>query len=107
MQAPPTRPAAKLSRWNAPGLFRWPVRAGFVARAVTYGVVGGLAFTLALGAGTDGTAPNQQGALELIARNPAGRVALVLLSAGLLAYALWKLTQGVFGAAPREAAVES
>lgn len=80
--------------------FVWLVRGGFVARALTYGVIGGLAFALALGAGTDGTAPNQQGALALIARSTAGRAAVVVISAGLLAYALWKLTQGIFGRGP-------
>ena len=80
--------------------FRWLVRAGFVARAITYGIVGGLALAIALGAGTAGTAPNQQGALALIGRSPIGRAALVVICAGLLAYALWKLTQGVFGRGP-------
>ncbi|HKN92929.1 MAG TPA: DUF1206 domain-containing protein [Thermoleophilaceae bacterium] len=80
--------------------FQWLVRAGFVARAITYGVIGALAFALAAGAGTDGTAPNQQGALALIARNAAGRAALVAICAGLLAYALWKLTQGILGTGP-------
>lgn len=80
--------------------FQWLVRAGFVARAITYGVIGVLALALALGAGTAGTAPNQQGALTLIARNGFGRAALVAICAGLLAYALWKLTQGIFGTGP-------
>ncbi len=80
--------------------FRWAVRAGFVARGITYGVVGALAVALALGAGTDGTAPNQQGALALIDRAVIGRIALVVICAGLLAYALWKLYQGVFGRGP-------
>jgi hypothetical protein len=80
--------------------FRWLVRAGFVARAITYGAVGGLAVALALGAGTDGTAPNQQGALALIARSGVGRVALVAICAGLLAYAVWKLFQGIMGHGP-------
>ncbi len=79
---------------------QWLVRAGFVARAVTYGVVGGLAIALAVGAGTDGTAPNQQGALALIARSLAGRIAMVVICVGLAAYALWKLYQGVFGRGP-------
>jgi hypothetical protein len=81
-------------------LFQWLVRAGFVARAITYGVIGALAFALALGAGTVGTSPNQQGALSLIARHALGRVALVAICAGLLAYALWKLTQGILGRGP-------
>lgn len=79
---------------------QWAVRAGFVARGITYGVMGGLALAIALGAGTSGAAPNQQGALALIARTPVGRAALVVLSAGLLAYALWKFAQGIFGRGP-------
>ena len=80
--------------------FQWLVRAGFVARAVTYGVIGALALAIALGAGTLGAAPNQQGALALIARAPLGRAALVVICAGLLAYALWKLTLGIWGRGP-------
>lgn len=80
--------------------FRWLVRAGFIARGITYGVIGALALAVAFGAGTMGTTPNQQGALALIARTPVGRPALVVISAGLLAYALWKLTQGAFGRGP-------
>jgi Domain of Unknown Function (DUF1206) len=77
--------------------FRWLVRAGFVARGVTYGVVGGIAFALAVGAGSAPAAPNQQGALALIAHAPLGAVALVVIAVGLLAYALWKLGQGILG----------
>ena len=76
------------------------VRAGFVARAVTYGVVGGIALALAVGAGSAPVAPNQQGALALIARAPLGRVAVAVAAAGLLAYALWKLVQALFGRGP-------
>ena len=80
--------------------FRWLVRAGFIARATTYGVIGVLAFAMAFRAGTAGAAPNQEGALALIARAAPGRAALVLICAGLLAYAVWKLTLGVFGHGP-------
>jgi hypothetical protein len=80
--------------------FRWLVRGGFVARGITYGVIGALALALAAGAGTAGTAPNQQGALELIDRSWPGRATLAVIAAGLLAYALWKLTQGIFGSGP-------
>jgi hypothetical protein len=87
----------KLER-SAP--FRWLVRAGFVSRGVTYGVIGALALAITLGAGKTGTTPNQQGALALIARTSLGRAALVVICAGLLAYALWKFTQGVWGRGP-------
>jgi Domain of Unknown Function (DUF1206) len=78
----------------------WLIRAGFVARGITYGIIGALAIALAVGAGTDGTAPNQQGALTLIARAGPGRVAVIVICIGLLAYALWKLYQGVVGYGP-------
>lgn len=83
--------------------FRVLVRTGFVARAVTYGVIGGIALALALGAGAAPAKPNQQGALALIAGAPLGRVALVVVCVGLLAYALWKLGQAMFGRGPEGA----
>jgi hypothetical protein len=76
------------------------VRAGFVTRGGTYAVIGGLAVALAVGAGSDGTSPNQQGALALLAEAPAGRVVLVIAAVGLLAYALWKLGLGVMARGP-------
>lgn len=83
--------------------FRVLVRIGFVARAVTYGVIGGIALALALGAGSAPATPNQQGALAFIAGAPLGRVALVVVCVGLLAYALWKLGQALFGRGPEGA----
>jgi hypothetical protein len=80
--------------------FSWLVRAGFLGRALTYGLIGGVALALAVGAGGAPTAPNQQGALALIAGAPLGRVALGVICAGLLAYALWKLGQAVIGRGP-------
>jgi hypothetical protein len=80
--------------------FELLVRAGFATRALTYGIVGGIALALALGLGPAPAAPNQQGALAFIARAPLGRVAVAVAAAGLLAYALWKLTQAVFGRGP-------
>lgn len=76
------------------------MRVGFLARGLTYGVIGALAIALAFGAGTDGTAPSQQGALALVARAPLGFVALSVIAAGLLAYAAWKLTQAIRGRGP-------
>jgi hypothetical protein len=80
--------------------FQWLVRAGFFARGITYGLIGALAIALAVGAGSANASPNQQGALALIAHAPLGKIALVVISAGLLAYALWKLGQGVIGRGP-------
>jgi len=63
-------------------------------------VVGAIALALAVGAGSAPARPNQQGALTLIAHAPLGRVAVAVAAVGLLAYALWKLGQGVFGQGP-------
>jgi Domain of Unknown Function (DUF1206) len=79
---------------------QWAVRAGFIARGVTYGVIGVLALALALRWGSAGAAPNQQGALTVIARAPLGRLAIAVVAVGLLAYALWKLVQGIRGRGP-------
>jgi hypothetical protein len=76
--------------------FAWLVRAGFVARGLVYGVIGGLALALALGA-ADGSATNQQGALALIAGAPLGSVAVAILAVGMLAYAVWQIGQAVLG----------
>jgi hypothetical protein len=71
-----------------------------LARGVTYGVVGALALALAVGAGTGGTPANQQGALALLDQGWLGKLALIVIAAGLLAYASWKLLQGIFGRGP-------
>jgi hypothetical protein len=82
-------------------VFCWSVRAGFVTRGLTYGVIGGLAVALALGVGSAGASPNQQGALALIADAPLGRVVIGVAAVGLLAYALWKLALGIVGRGPQ------
>lgn len=76
------------------------MRGGFLTRGVTYGVIGGLAAALAVGVGSDGTSPNQQGALALIAAAPLGRAVIAVAAVGLLAYAVWKLGLGVMGRGP-------
>lgn len=80
--------------------FEMLVRAGFATRALTYGVIGGIALALALGVGPAPDAPNQQGALAFVAQAQLGRVAVAVAAVGLLAYALWKLGQAVFGRGP-------
>lgn len=80
--------------------FSWLVRAGFGARALTYGLIGGVSLALAFGAGRAPVAPNQQGALALVARAPLGRIVVCAIAIGLLAYAVWKLGQGLFGRGP-------
>jgi hypothetical protein len=70
-------------------------RAGFVARALVYAIIGLLAFGLAIGQG--GKITNQQGALRSIEQHRYGHTLLALLAVGLGGYALWRLFRAVLG----------
>src|SRR6266478_5031513 len=73
-------------------------RAGFVARALVYGIIGILAVRLAVGQG--GKLTNQQGALHTVAHQPFGKVLLTLVAIGLGGYSLWRLVRAAIGHGP-------
>jgi uncharacterized protein DUF1206 len=70
-------------------------RAGFVARALVYGIIGLLAFELVVGQG--GKITNQQGALRTVEQRSFGHLLLALLAIGLGGYALWRLVRAFLG----------
>jgi type IV secretory pathway VirB2 component (pilin) len=70
-------------------------RAGLTARGVIYILVGWVAVLVALGHGSHEA--DQEGALQLLAGKPYGLVSLWLLGIGFAAYALWRLSEAVFG----------
>src|SRR5712671_6849428 len=76
-------------------------RAGFVARALIYGIIGILALKLALGHG--GKVTNQQGALHTVAHQPFGKLLLTLVAIGLGGYSLWRLVRAAIGHGPEGA----
>jgi hypothetical protein len=76
-------------------LFAILSRAGFVARALIYGIIGLLAFDLVIGHG--GKITNQQGALRAVEQRSFGHLLLALLAVGLGSYALWRLFRAVLG----------
>jgi len=78
--------------------FEWLSRAGFVARATVYAVIGILALKLAFGQG--GKLTDQQGALHTVANQPFGTVLLTLVAIGLAGYSLWRLVRAVLGHGP-------
>jgi hypothetical protein len=80
--------------------FEWLARAGFVARGLIYGIIGILAIKLAIGAG--GKTTNQEGALATVARQPFGKVLLILVAIGLGGYALWRLLRALLGHGPED-----
>jgi Domain of Unknown Function (DUF1206) len=73
-------------------------RAGFVARALVYAIIGILALKLALGQG--GKLTNQQGALHTVAHQPFGKLLLTLVAIGLGGYSLWRLVCAALGHGP-------
>jgi Domain of Unknown Function (DUF1206) len=78
--------------------FEWLSRAGFVARALVYGIIGILAFKVAIGHG--GKLANQQGALHTIAKQPFGKLLLTFVAIGLGGYSLWRLVRAAIGHGP-------
>jgi hypothetical protein len=73
-------------------------RAGFVARALIYGIIGILALKLALGYG--GKLTNQEGALHTVAQQPFGKLLLTVVAVGLGGYSLWRLVRAGVGHGP-------
>jgi len=71
-------------------------RTGLAARGVLYVLIGWVAILVAFGQ-TSGSKANQQGALQLLARQPYGLVSLWLLGIGFAGYALWRFSEAAFG----------
>ncbi|MGH3159522.1 MAG: DUF1206 domain-containing protein, partial [Streptosporangiaceae bacterium] len=70
-------------------------RAGLTARGTLYLLIGWVAILVALGRSSQQA--DQQGALQLLAGKPYGLVSLWLLAIGFAAYALWRLSDAIFG----------
>ena len=84
--------AKRVARRARPWIERL-ARFGYIAYGVVYALVGVLAVQAAF-SGTD-QAAGQQGALRSILVAPLGRVLLCIIALGLLAYAAWRLYEGV------------
>jgi len=70
-------------------------RAGLTARGVLYILIGWVAILVALGQTSQQA--DQQGALQLLARQPYGLASLWLLAIGFAGYSLWRLSEAAFG----------
>jgi hypothetical protein len=71
-------------------------RAGLVAQAAVYLVLGLLALRIGFGS-TSGQPANQQGALAEVVSQPGGIALVAVLAAGFGAYALWRASEAAFG----------
>ena len=74
---------------------QWLARLGLTARGVLYILIGVVAILVAIGQRSHEA--DQSGALQLLASQPYGLVALWLLFIGFAGYALWRLSEALFG----------
>jgi hypothetical protein len=72
-------------------------RLALATQGVLYVVVGLIAASLARGDHSPGEEASQRGAIESVARQPFGRVLLVLLLGGLAAHGAWRLLLAIRG----------
>jgi hypothetical protein len=91
----PARASARARHASDSPPARTLARAGLTARGVLYILIGLVAILVALGKTSQRA--NQQGALQLLAGQPYGVVALWLLGIGFAGYALWRLGEAAFG----------
>ena len=73
----------------------WIARVGLATRGVLYCLVAALA--LRIGFGDFSEEADRQGALQVVARQPMGRVLLVAITIGLLAHVLWRVVLAIRG----------
>lgn len=84
------------ARWLARRAQPWPdwlARVGYLAKGSVYLLVGGIALAAAFG---EGTARDPHEALATVGAAPAGRLALALIAAGMVAHALFRVALVLF-----------
>lgn len=76
-------------------------RLGFAAKGAIYALIGVLALMAATGLG--GKETNQAGAINAIGEMPGGKVLLLTIAIGLVAYSIWRFVQALFDPAHKNA----
>src|SRR6266581_4208088 len=95
ISSPPAHVSASARRASDSPAAHALARAGLIARGIIYILIGWVAILVALGQSS--RQADQQGALQLLARQPYGLVSLWLLGIGFAGYALWRLSEAAFG----------
>jgi hypothetical protein len=91
----PTRAKASARRASESRPAQALARVGLAARGVIYILIGWVAILIALGRSS--SQADQQGALQLLVGKPYGLLSLWLLGIGFALYALWRLSEAVYG----------
>jgi hypothetical protein len=86
-------------------------RYGLGSQALVYLLLAWLTFEIAVrgrggGGGSGGQQANQQGALAEVISHPGGVVLVAIMSAGFGCYALWRLSEAVFGSDVNHSALD-
>ena len=95
ISSPSTRMPVSARRASRSRPAQWLARLGLTARGVLYILIGVVAILVAIGQRAHEA--DQAGALQLLAGQPYGVVALWLLFLGFTGYALWRLSEAAFG----------
>lgn len=72
----------------------WLARAGYASKGLVYGTIGFLAVAASFGLKGDGS-PDRRDALSLLAEKPYGKPILILITVGLLGYAIWRVCSSI------------
>jgi hypothetical protein len=72
-------------------------RLGLGARGVVYLLIGWIAIRIAMNGGGGGGEADRQGALQTFASHGAGKVILVVMAVGFAGYAVWRVTEVIWG----------
>ncbi|GAC1384306.1 MAG: DUF1206 domain-containing protein [Ktedonobacteraceae bacterium] len=81
---------AATSKWMI-----WLARLGYAVKGLVYLIIGLLAVQLAVG-GSGGKVTDQKGALQTISDLPFGKFLMVVVTIGLIGFALWCFIQAIF-----------
>jgi hypothetical protein len=84
---------AVVSNPGASEPFRFFVKLGYAVKGCVYGLLGVLSFRVGIGDG--GRIAGEKEALRQVSRQSFGDAALMVIGAGLLFYALWRLVEAV------------
>ncbi|MCU1437203.1 MAG: hypothetical protein JWP66_290 [Naasia sp.] len=87
-----TSGSASLQRLQRSPAFSGAARAGYAVNGLLHLLIGGIAISVALGAGGEA---DQSGALGALSRTPGGAILLWIVVIGLAALGLWQIVQTV------------
>lgn len=95
--------AGKAEQAGDSASLEWLARGGLIAYGVVHLLVGWLALQIAWGTSA-GTSADTSGALTTLARQPFGEVLLWVVAVGLVALAVWQVSEAIWGHPDRDGA---